>query len=123
MQIARQRQRKTIARQILVERKSRRVRVLLIVAALLLRATQHALYTDPGFGYEQLVSIDPQLGTMLHARSGAAYLDQMQSRLRSVPGVSSVSLVKLPPLGHVGLARGPRDRRPHGPAVSQLGRA
>ena len=29
------------------------------------------------------------------------YLEQMQNRLRSVPGVSSVSLVKLPPLGHI----------------------
>jgi hypothetical protein len=74
----------------------------LILAALLLRATQHALYTDPGFGYEQLVSIDPQLGHHDYTPEAArAYLDQMQSRLRSVPGVSSVSLVKLPPLGHV----------------------
>src|SRR5580692_3424027 len=102
LQFARHRQRKTIARQILVGTQIAASSVLLIVAALLLRATQHVLYTDPGFGYEQLVSIDPQLGHHDYTPEAArTYLDQMQSRLRSVPGVSSVSLVKLPPLGHV----------------------
>jgi predicted permease len=102
LQIARQRQRKTIARQILVGTQIAASSVLLIVTALLLRATLRALYTDPGFGYEQLVSIDPQLGHHDYTPEAArAYLDQMESRLRSIPGVSSVSLVKLPPLGHV----------------------
>jgi predicted permease len=76
--------------------------VLLIVAALLVRATQHVLYTDPGFGYEQLISIDPQLGKHGYSPEAArAYLQQMQSRLHSVPGITSVSLVKLPPMGHI----------------------
>jgi predicted permease len=102
LQIARQRQRKTIARQILVGTQIAASSVLLIVTALLLRATLHALYTDPGFGYEQVVSIDPQLGHHDYTPEAArAYLDQMESRLRSVPGVSFVSRVKLPPLGHV----------------------
>jgi predicted permease len=102
LQIARQRRQKTIARQFLVGAQVAASSILLIVAALLLRATQHALYTDPGFGYEQLVSIDPQLGHHAYAPAAArVYLDQMQSRLRSVPGVTAVSLVKLPPLGHV----------------------
>jgi predicted permease len=35
--------------------------VLLIMAGLLVRATLHTLYTDPGFGYEQVLSIDPGL--------------------------------------------------------------
>ena len=35
--------------------------VLLILAGLLVRATLHTLYTDPGFGYEQVLSIDPGL--------------------------------------------------------------
>lgn len=35
--------------------------MLLIVAGLLARATQHALYTNPGFGYEQLLSIDVEV--------------------------------------------------------------
>lgn len=101
LQIARQRQQKTIARQILVGAQIAASSVLLIVAALLVRATQHALYTDPGFGYEQLVSIDPQLGRHGYTPATAkAYLNQMQNRLRSQPGVTAVSLVKLPPLGH-----------------------
>ena len=101
LQIARQRQQKTLARQILVGAQIAASSVLLIVAALLVRATQHALYTDPGFGYEQLVSIDPQLGRHGYTPTAAqSYLNQMQNRLRSQPGVNAVSLVKLPPLGH-----------------------
>jgi predicted permease len=101
LQIARQRQHKTIARQVLVGAQVAASCVLLIVAGLLVRATQHALYSDPGFGYQQLLSIDPRLGHHGYAPAAAqAYFDQMQARLRATPGVLSVALVKLPPLGH-----------------------
>jgi predicted permease len=101
LQVARQRQHKTIVRQVLVAAQVAASCILLIVAALLLRATQHALYTDPGFGYQQLISVDAQLGKHGYSlQASRSYLDQMQSRLRFVPGVSAVSLVKLPPLGH-----------------------
>ena len=50
-QIARQRQRRTLARQILIGAQLAASSVLLIVAALLVRAAHHVLYTDPGFGY------------------------------------------------------------------------
>jgi predicted permease len=102
VQIARQRQQKTFARQVLIGAQIAASSVLLIVAGLLVHAAQHALYTDPGFGYEQTVSIDPQLSH--HGYNPAAarnYLNQMQSRLRALPGVRAVSLVQLPPLGHV----------------------
>jgi len=101
LQIARQRQRKTLARQLLVGAQIAASCVLLIVASLLVRAAEHALYTNPGFGYERVMSIDPGLGR--HGYSAAAaqsYLDQLRSRLRAVPGVTSVSLVKLAPMGH-----------------------
>lgn len=101
LQIARQRQQRTIARQVLVGAQIAASTVLLILAALLVRATEHVLYTDPGFGYEQMVSIDPQLSR--HGYTAAAaetYLDAMQARLRATPGVRSVSLVQLPPFGH-----------------------
>jgi predicted permease len=102
LQIARQKQQKTIARQILVGAQIAASSVLLIVAALLLRATEHALYTDPGFGYEQLVSVDPQLGHHGYTPAAArSYLEQMRARLRAIPGVTAVSLVKFPPLGHI----------------------
>ena len=101
LQIARQRQRKTIARQILIGAQVAASCVLLIVAALLLRATHHALTTDPGFGYQQVLTIDPQLGHHGYTPAQAqAYLTQMQASLLSLPGVRSVSLVMLPPLGH-----------------------
>jgi predicted permease len=73
--------------------------VLLILAGLLVRATLHTLYSDPGFGYEQVLSIDPEMGehgfTSAHAQ---AYLDQLQTRLRAVPGVTLVSIARVPPL-------------------------
>jgi len=101
LQIVRRRQHKMLARQMLVGAQVAASSILLIIAALLLRATQHALFTDPGFGYEQLVSIDPQLGHHAYSAAAArAYLDGVQTRLRAVPGVNAVSLVKLPPLGH-----------------------
>ncbi len=49
LQIARQRQRKTMVRQVLIAAQVAASCVLLIVAGLLLRATLHVLYTDPGF--------------------------------------------------------------------------
>jgi predicted permease len=101
LQIARQRQRKTLARQLLVGTQIAASCVLLIVASLLVRAAQHALYTDPGFGYERVVSIDAGLSEHGYAPAAAAvYLDQLRRRLQALPGVTSVSLVKLAPLGH-----------------------
>ncbi len=100
-QIARQGQHKTRAKQILVTAQLAGSCVLLIVAGLLVRAAQQVLYTDPGFGYERLISIDAQLSQHGYTAARAtAYLDQLQSRLLSVPAVRSVSLVMLPPLGH-----------------------
>jgi predicted permease len=102
LQIARQRQHKTMVRQILIGAQVAASSLLLIVAGLLVRATQHALYSDPGFGYEQVLSIDPQLGQHGYTPAAASeYLTQVQSRLVSVPGVRFVSLVKMPPMGHV----------------------
>lgn len=101
LQIARQQQKKTIARQILVAFQIAGSTVLFIVAALLVRATQHAIYTDPGFGYEHLVTVDPQLGRHGYSAAAAgAYLDKMENKLRSTPGITGVSLVQFPPLGH-----------------------
>jgi predicted permease len=101
LQIARQRQRKTIIRQMLIAAQVAASCVLLIVAGLLVRATLHVLYTDPGFAYEHLVSVDPQLAQHNYSPAAAkAYLDSMQERIRALPGVKSVSLLQLPPMGH-----------------------
>ncbi|MGC2720396.1 MAG: ABC transporter permease [Candidatus Acidiferrales bacterium] len=73
--------------------------VLLVLAGLLVRATLHALYTDPGFDYEPVVSVDPGMVEHGFSSSGAqAYLDQLQDRLRAVPDVESVSMARIAPL-------------------------
>jgi len=72
--------------------------VLLILAGLLVRATLHTIYADPGFRYEQVLSIDNTLNehgyTPVRARE---YLNQLQDRLRAVPGVESVAVAFRPP--------------------------
>lgn len=113
LQVSRQRQRRAALRQLLLAAQVAASCVLLIVSGLLVRATQHVLFTDPGFGYESTISIDPQLAQ--HGYSEAAsktYLNQMETRLRSVPGMRSVSLVRLPPMGHI-VSREKRDINGH----------
>lgn len=101
LQIARQRQYKTIARKVLVGAQVASSCVLLIVAGLLVRATQHALYSDPGFGYQRLISISPQLDQHGYSPAAAtAFLEQMQTRLRATPGIRSTALVWLAPMNH-----------------------
>lgn len=101
LQIARRGRHKTLARHIFVAAQLAGSCVLLIISGLLVRAAHHTLFTDPGFDYQRLVSIDPQLKQQGYtAPQARAYLDQMQTRLRAIPGVRSVSLVMLPPLGH-----------------------
>jgi predicted permease len=73
--------------------------VLLILASLLVRATLHTLYTDPGFGYQQVLSIDPGISDHGYTPASAkAYLETLEARLHSVPGIDSVSIVQFPPL-------------------------
>ena len=101
LQMARQRQNRPRARQVLVGAQVAASCILLIVAGLLVRAMQHTLYTSPGFGYTQVYSVDPQLGRHGYAPAAAQrYMEQMESRVRAMPGVTSVALVKLPPMGH-----------------------
>lgn len=72
--------------------------MLLILAGLLVRATLHTLYSDPRFGYEQVLSINP--GMNEHGLTPVAaqiYIDQLQNRLRTVPGVTFVSTAMNPP--------------------------
>jgi predicted permease len=75
--------------------------VLLVVSALLVRAMQRALRSDPGFDYAQTVTVDPAL--YAHALQPAAsrqLLERLQERIKQVPGVESVTLVSCPPMGN-----------------------
>ena len=65
-----------VARRILVGAQVAASCVLLIVAGLLVRATQHVMYTDPGFGYERAVWIDAGLAQpRLHTNRSANVLE------------------------------------------------
>ena len=100
LQLARQRHKRTIARQVLVGAQVAASCVLLIVSSLLVRAVQHLLTSDPGFGYEQVISVSPHLGDHGYKPAEAqAYFDQLEARLRALSGVASVSLAKISPLG------------------------
>ncbi len=73
--------------------------VLMILSSLLVRATLHTLYADPGFQYEQVIAIDPGLGDHGFTPATAeAYLEKLQGRLRALPGVTTVSMAQSPPL-------------------------
>lgn len=86
LQIPRQRQRKTIMRQLLLAAQVAVSCVLLIVAGLLTRATLHVLYTNPGFAYERLLSVDAQLGQHGYTPAAAqAYLDAVQEESDPCP--------------------------------------
>jgi predicted permease len=75
--------------------------ILVIVAALLMRALYHAMSAHPGFEYQQVVSIDPGLAAHGYSASSARlYLNTLQNRLRSLPGVESVSMTSSAPLGN-----------------------
>jgi predicted permease len=91
--------RKAFAHQFVVGAQVAASCVLLILASLLVHATLHTLYTDPGFGYQQVLSIDPGMRehgyTPVTAR---AYLETLETRLRNVPGVAAVAIAEIPPL-------------------------
>jgi predicted permease len=100
LQVARQRHRTTSLRQVLVGAQVAGSCVLLILAGLLVRALDHVMSTHPGFEYQNVLSIDPDLSA--HGYSAAqsrTYLDALASRLRGVPGIESVSLTCTSPLG------------------------
>ncbi len=98
-QASRRRPRGTITRQFLIGAQVAASCVLLIVAGLLVRAMDHAMYTDPGFDYQQVISIDPALRGYTPP-AARAYFVALAARLRGVPGIESVALVSNPPLGN-----------------------
>jgi predicted permease len=100
-QIARERHRTTWLRQLLIGGQVAASFVLVIVAALLVRALGQALLTNPGFAYQQVVSIDPQLAAHGYSAAGArTYFDKLRSRLLNLPGIESVSMTSVSPLGN-----------------------
>jgi predicted permease len=102
LQLSRQQQKRTLARQVLVGVQVAASCMLVILSSLLVRAAQHVLFTDPGFGYQQVVSINPEFGEHGYTPATArSYLANLVGRLRAIPGVASVSLVKYIPMNSV----------------------
>jgi len=99
LQAARQRNQSTKARQLLVTSQIAASCILLIVAALLVRALQHAVSTHPGFAYDNILTVDNNFRGYTPAQA-RTYFDQLESRLHAIPGIESVALVSNPPLGH-----------------------
>ncbi len=100
LQVARQRHRATIMRQLLIAAQVAGSCVLLIVSGLLVRALDQALHFHPGFEYQNVILIEPDLaGHGYTPQQAHTYLDELQNRLRQMPGVQSVALSSIPPLG------------------------
>ncbi|MBY0507176.1 MAG: ABC transporter permease [Bryobacteraceae bacterium] len=101
LQVARQRHRSTRVRQVLIGAQVAASCVLLIVAGLLVRGLQHATSMDPGFEYQQVISISPSLADHgFNATQSRTYLESLMAQLRAEPGVTSVSLVSTAPLSN-----------------------
>jgi predicted permease len=101
IQIVRQRHQQTMARQILVAAQVTASCVLLIVAGLLLRALNHAVFADPGFDYRQVIAIDPPLSAHGYkAAVSGSYFQTLEQQVRAVPGVIETAFAMTPPLGN-----------------------
>jgi predicted permease len=82
--------------------------VLLVVAALLTRSAVQVSTLNLGFEPEKLLSVYVGHGRSYDAARRQAYWEAALSRLRSMPGVTGVSLASMPPFngGAVGSTRG-----------------
>jgi predicted permease len=99
LQMVRQKKKRTLWHQFVVCAQVAASAVLLILSGLLVRATLHTLYSDPGFSYQQVLAIDPGMsGHGFTPAQAQAYINQLQDRLRAVPGVKQVSIARIPPL-------------------------
>jgi len=75
--------------------------VLLVLSALLVHGLQHGLNSDPGFDYQHVVVIDPQLYAHSYSASAALeYTQLLKNRVQHAPGVQASALVRLCPLGN-----------------------
>jgi putative ABC transport system permease protein len=121
-QLARQRHRATRARNIFMAAQVTASCVLLIIAALLVRALNRAINSDPGFDYRQTLTVDPQLYSHAYKPSLAAnYLQEAEARIRQIPGVDSAALVLNPPLGHRASIQRIRGKNSFNAYINQVG--
>lgn len=81
--------------------------VLLVGATLFVRSLIHAISFDPGFASQNLLiaSIDTR-GTSLNREQARAFYDYAQQRVRTLPGVQSVTMTRVVPISGGGQRRG-----------------
>jgi predicted permease len=100
IQTVRDKQKRTIGRSVLIGVQVASSCVLLIVAGLLTRAFDHANSADLGFGYRQVIVIEPSLADHGYDAARARdYIRDLSGRLRSITGVEDISVTSTPPLG------------------------
>ncbi len=105
-QVVRGRHQATRMRQTLIGAQVAASCVLLIVAGLLVRALALAA-GNPGFAYQQVITIDPALGGHAYTPAKArTYLDALETRLRGIPGIEAVTLATMPPFGNKNVTMG-----------------
>jgi predicted permease len=74
--------------------------VLLVLATLLTRGMVRATQVDVGFNADRLMTVSPAFGRGTYdAVRAKAYWDAATERVRTLPGVSAVSLTSFPPFG------------------------
>jgi hypothetical protein len=113
LQLSRQKHRATVMRPVLIGAQVAGSCVLLIVAGLLVRALDRAMNADPGFQYEQVVTLNPGLSSHGYTPEKArAYIDELTARLRGTAGIDSVSPASVPPLGGTVITSGIQNGRP-----------
>jgi predicted permease len=96
--------------------------VLLIISALLVRALNRAVSSDPGFDYRQTLTVDPALYSHAYKASVAAnYLHEAEDRIQRLPGVDSTALVLNPPFGHRASVQPIRGQNSFNAYINQVG--
>lgn len=101
LQLTNKRRSGTRSRQLLITAQIAASCVLLIVAGLLVRALHFAVSSDAGYDHEHILVVDPDLAAHGYSAVMArGYLDTAQARLGQLPGVISVGLTSMAPLGH-----------------------
>jgi len=75
--------------------------ILVILSGLMTRGLERALTLRPGFSFEQSANIYLDLGTAgIRGAAARLFLDGFRARIAQTPGVESVALSLLPPLGN-----------------------
>jgi len=101
LQALRPQKSKTRARNVLVTCQVAAGCLFLVVASLFLLGLDRALNLSPGFEYQQVITINSDLASNgFEPAAALAYWNQMAARVRQMPGVETVAMVSLPPLGN-----------------------